>query len=280
MARRWKLPKTRNDRIALTVFCVGGLFLLWYELIHIMPFYVRQSGWNSWVYIHIITSLYLAHNIYGNMYMLATTDTTGSGMVWPTQGTSTENGWRYCDVCHCNYPPRSHHCKICDQCVLKRDHHCWFAGYCIGYHNHRYYLALVFHMVLAAIYCNVYNFQFVSQIKGGFGFWTILSFVGPHVGLMLGYYDLYTFFITTLTSTGSLLLFLFSWMLVIQMQQLKYGQTKHEHKRGIKIYNLGFFNNLKEIVGDNWHLVLLSPFFPSKLSGDGLKFSKVFPKSE
>ncbi|KAI8982965.1 hypothetical protein BDB01DRAFT_135481 [Pilobolus umbonatus] len=31
---------------------------------------------------------------------------------------------RFCHMCECFKPDRSHHCKECNSCVLKMDHHC------------------------------------------------------------------------------------------------------------------------------------------------------------
>ena len=272
-AFRYEFPKSGKDKLGFLVFILGGVFLLWYEVGHVFPTYYTEaySDYITGHYIHYFMAGFLAINIYGNMYKLVTTDTSVGRFLF-TSGSFLPEGWRYCSYCDLNLPPRSHHCKICDICILKRDHHCWFAGYCIGYHNQRYYVAMVTHMVLAAFYCNIFNLDFVVNVKGHLTLLTFLSYLGPHMGLLLGYHDFYTFFITTMTSVGTVLLFVFSWLLYIQINQLVYGQTKFESKRNIKRYNLGLRHSLIEVLGRRWYLVLLFPWIPSSLPGNGLQF--------
>lgn len=269
---RFECPRSTNDKIAVPVFIFGGVFLLWYEAFHILPAYCQDNSLPSWeVYIHYTAAVYFAVNIYGNMYKIVTTDTSHKRYLFMSSS-FLPDGWRYCAYCDVNLPPRSHHCKVCDICILKRDHHCWFAGYCVGYFNHRYYLAMVIHMVVAALYCNIFNLNFVVGIKGHLTLYNFLSYIGPHMGWLLGYYDFYVFCITTLTTVGLVLLFLFSWLLYIQLAQLWWGQTQHEHKKHIKVYNMGLRNNVREVLGRRWFLALLLPWIPSQLPGAGIQF--------
>lgn len=265
--RRWSLPHTNNDRIALIVFILGGLHLLWYEIRLILPVYYEELTMKA--YCHVIVAAMLAFNVYANMYMLATVDVTCSRRIFPSW---MSIGWRYCEKCQQNVPPRSHHCKLCDTCVMKRDHHCWFAGYCVGYHNHRYYCMMVIYIVITAIYCNVFNYQFVTDVKGELGVLNVLSFFGPPAFYLFGYYDLYTMYVTQMSMIGAMLLVLFSWMLQIQLAQINSGQTQYEKKKGIKKYNMGLMRNIVEILGSRWYLVWLSPWIPSPLPGNGIEF--------
>ena len=264
------LPRTLADRIALSVFTLGGIFLLWYEIFHIMPTYYAEQ--TSTTYIHLFFAIFFAANIYGNMFMLATTDTTGSDVVFPSRHAPA--GWRYCEKCDANVPPRSHHCKICDVCVLKRDHHCWFAGYCIGHDNQRYYIVMVVYMVLAGIYCNVFNADFVANVKfpNGVGVFSVLSFIAPHASFIFRFEDIYTSFVTSLTTIGVLLTCMFVWLLHAQLSQLRHGQTQFEKKKGIYTYDVGLYDNVVDVLGKKWYLVWLFPFIPSRLPGDGITF--------
>ncbi|XP_046337134.2 probable palmitoyltransferase ZDHHC24 [Haliotis rufescens] len=268
MARRWKLPNRRGDQIALAVFTFGGVFALWYEVFHVLPTFYPE--WTTESYVHCVLAAVLASNIYGNMFMLATTDVSGTDLVMPTG--PAPKGWRYCDTCVSNYPPRSHHCKLCNICVLKRDHHCFFSGYCIGYHNYRYYVVMVTYMMLAGIYGNIFNLSFVLEAKGGISFWRLVSFCAPHVGFMFGFESLYVSFITSVTSVGFLVTYCFAWLFLNQVIQIYKGQTMHERKKQISTYNLGLKHNIVEALGKNWCLVWFAPWIPSKLPGDGLSF--------
>ncbi|CAO3666692.1 unnamed protein product [Rhizopus microsporus] len=46
---------------------------------------------------------------------------------------------RYCHICECFKPDRSHHCRECNKCILKMDHHCpWVSG-CVGFGNYKFF---------------------------------------------------------------------------------------------------------------------------------------------
>ncbi|XP_052788259.1 probable palmitoyltransferase ZDHHC24 [Mya arenaria] len=273
---RLELPKTLLDALGQVVFIFGGALLLWYEVWHILPTYYsdvgdhgnKESDRQSEIRIHYAVAVFFAVNVYGNYYKIVTTDTSQKRYMF-TSGSLLPDGWRHCFECNLNLPPRSHHCKICDTCILKRDHHCWFTGCCIGYFNHRYYIAMVTHCILTALYCNIFNLDFVISVKGHLTLFNLLSYIGPHFGLIFGYYGFYDFFITTMTTVGTVLFFIFCNLLYIQLKQIYYGQTKYELKKNIKSYDLGLCYSLRECMGKRWYLILLFPWIPSPLPGSG-----------
>ncbi|OAD73740.1 hypothetical protein PHYBLDRAFT_145211 [Phycomyces blakesleeanus NRRL 1555(-)] len=62
---------------------------------------------------------------------------------------------RYCDVCHCIKPDRSHHCKDCNACILKMDHHCpWVSG-CVGLGNYKFFYLFVVYTCLYSLWVAV-----------------------------------------------------------------------------------------------------------------------------
>lgn len=276
---RLHLPRNKYDALGILTVIFGGLFLLWYEIFHILPTYYPAVDKNQEeemtqlleLCIHYAIAAYFAMSIYGNMYKVITTNTSKSRFRFISSSLLPE-GWRYCSECDLNLPPRSHHCKLCDTCILKRDHHCWFTGCCIGYYNHKYYVAMVLQMFLAALYCNIFNLTFVVSVKGHLTLYTFLSYIGPHMGWLLGYYDFYVFLITLLTTVGTVLLGLLSWLLYIQVCQIIFGQTRYECKKNIKKYSFGILHNTKEVLGKRWYLVFLFPWIQSPLVGSGTQF--------
>lgn len=278
--KRLQLPSNRYDAFGLLSVTFGGLFLIWYEVFHILPTYYPEGSSSSpeeeqnriqELYLHIAVAVFFAVNIYGNLYKVVTTNTSKSRFHF-ISSSLLPDGWRYCSECDLNLPPRSHHCRLCDTCVLKRDHHCWFTGCCIGYYNQKYYVAMVLQMFMAALYCNIFNLTFVVSVRGHLTLYTFLSYVGPHMGWLLGYYDFYVFLITLLTTVGTVLLGLLSWLLYIQINQIVLGQTSYENKKKIDKYNLGVIHNIREVLGSRWYFVFLFPWIPSPLIGSGTQF--------
>ncbi|KAK3728789.1 hypothetical protein RRG08_013512 [Elysia crispata] len=185
---------------------------------------------------------------------------------------SSSDGWKYCQLCQIEAPPRSHHCKICAECILKRDHHCWFSGYCVGFQNHRYFICLVLHASVAGLFANIYNWEYVMAVKGGFTWTTLPSLLAPHVGLVFGHYSAYQFIITCITSVGTMFTIFFVSLLGIQINQMFHGQVQYERKKDITDYSLGFNNSVIEIFGSAGLWALFCPFLKSTLPGDGTSF--------
>ncbi|KAK7102573.1 probable palmitoyltransferase ZDHHC24 [Littorina saxatilis] len=264
----WRHKRALGDQISMSIFFFGGIFLIWYELIHIPSFY--HTEWSLAYTLHLLLFIFLAVNIYGNWLMVFLTDVTGKGMVYPTG--SLPHGWHFCDECGANRPPRSHHCRLCRACVLKHDHHCWFPGTCIGYDNHRYFLALCVYITVAAFYGNIYNWSFVWSVKGEYTLLNLLSLIFPLLTVALGHETWYTFCITTLTMFGIALMNIFTWVLVLQVLQILHGQTRYERTQRITKYDRGLWANLEEVLGYRKFLVLLCPWLRSSLPGDGVSF--------
>ncbi|RUS76545.1 hypothetical protein EGW08_015700 [Elysia chlorotica] len=265
------LPQNNKEFLYFTFFWLGGVFTLIYECYFILWSY--HSKWNSTVVILNAMAFYLAFIIYSCMYKMISTDIAfkpqadNSGVKrFPLEG------WKYCEICQNDAPPRSHHCKICNECILKRDHHCWFSGYCVGFHNHRYFICLVLHASVAGLIANVYNWEYVMAVKGGFTWTTLPSLLGPHVGLVFGYYTTQEFIITVITSVGFMFTLLFVSLLVLHIRQMVQGQVQFEMKKGITLYSMGFNNSVVEIFGSAGLWALLCPFVKSTLPGDGTWF--------
>lgn len=269
------LPRYPKEVFLFGLFWIGGVWTIVYETCIVMPYYHRE--FNIAVMLHLTSLAFLACIIYSNMYCLISTDVSIKQIKEP-HGT-LDSGWRYCEKCSCNTPPRSHHCKICDTCILKRDHHCWFAGYCVGFNNHRYFVALALYTSIAGVYANIYNWDFFLNYKGGFAWTTILSLIAPHVGMMLGYYTILEFALTVNTSVGLFFTIFFIWLLCSQVLQMVSGQVMYERRKEIYDYNLGLRNSINEIFGSAGLLGLLCPFLPTRLSGDGTVFPKQADKT-
>ncbi|KAL0083593.1 DHHC palmitoyltransferase-domain-containing protein [Phycomyces blakesleeanus] len=97
---------------------------------------------------------------------------------------------RYCDVCHCIKPDRSHHCKDCNACILKMDHHCpWVSG-CVGLGNYKFFYLFVVYTCLYSLWVAVTATPLVVDAVNhkGLGLdaqWVVLLFIAFMFGLVL-----------------------------------------------------------------------------------------------
>ncbi|KAK2944599.1 putative Palmitoyltransferase pfa3 [Blattamonas nauphoetae] len=55
--------------------------------------------------------------------------------------------FRYCTICNCSKPARTHHCPICNRCVEKMDHHSSWVNNCIGLSNHKFFLLFIVYSI-------------------------------------------------------------------------------------------------------------------------------------
>ncbi|XP_070622434.1 probable palmitoyltransferase ZDHHC24 isoform X2 [Erythrolamprus reginae] len=200
-----------------------------------------------------------------------------------SQGCCGENSRKeyYCYSCQTHVPPRCSHCFSCNVCVLRRDHHCLLLGQCLGYQNYRYFLCLLLYGSVALLYGSLLNGNVVWMLfeEGGLAH-TILLLMLPWLMLLIGQVSFVTFvyaFVTDICIVG--FLFCVSFLLFHSLLALR-GQTTKEWFEGNLRYDLGWRNNLRQIMGSHWLLAFLTPFATSRLPGDGIAFQTSSQKTE
>ncbi|XP_063172961.1 probable palmitoyltransferase ZDHHC24 [Candoia aspera] len=190
-------------------------------------------------------------------------------------------GWDYCYSCQSHVPPRCSHCFTCNVCVLRRDHHCTLLGQCLGYRNYRYFICLLFYGSVALLYGSLLNASMVLTLleEGGLAH-TILLLLLPWLMLLMGQVDVAAFvyaFVTDVCVVG--FLFCASFLVFHSLLALR-GQTTKEWFEGNRQYDLGWRNNLRQVMGDRWLLAFLTPFTASPLPGGEITFQTRSPKME
>lgn len=63
-------------------------------------------------------------------------------------------------MCNVFKPDRCHHCSVCNKCILNMDHHCPWINTCIGFYNRKFFLQMLFYIVILLIYSLFCNFSF------------------------------------------------------------------------------------------------------------------------
>ena len=133
---------------------------------------------------------------------------------------------------------------------------------------------IIVYVLIVAVYTNIYNFEFVGEVMGGHTIGTWLCIAAPHVAVVLGQFEsVHQFFVAFITFVAYFFMVLVGFLLKEQIQYISRGQTKYEYKKKIMIYNQGWRQNVKEVLGDRWILVFLWPWTISR-PGDGIHFRK------
>ena len=96
--------------------------------------------------------------------------------------------------------------------------------------------------------------------------------VAPHIAVLFGFLSIYGF-ICAVTQIMLFCVFLLCiFLLFVQVQCIASGQTIHEKKANITLYDLGIKKNFIEVLGSKWLLAIFCPFFSSPLKGNGINF--------
>ncbi|RHZ88017.1 hypothetical protein Glove_26g100 [Diversispora epigaea] len=169
---------------------------------------------------------------------------------------------RWCERCNYVKPDRCHHCSECDKCVLKMDHHCPWVNGCVGYYNYKFFYLFI-------IYTSIYaDFIFFSTIpfvvdqlrdlnKDLDVQWITLLILGFIFGLLLtGFTIVHTIYIlqnkTTIEGISSRSRTNHVRIQFDSENSLNYGIATT--REGENLWNLGWKQNWKTIMGSKWWL--------------------------
>lgn len=161
-----------------------------------------------------------------------------------SQMCKNDGGFRFCSKCKVWKPDRSHHCSGCDQCVLKMDHHCpWFAT-CIGYANYRSFVQFL--LWLNAYLC------VITSISA----WAIYGFFATE-RWPLREFSLHTLFVLCLGAVFGLCVFVFGgftlWQVFHNRTTIEsYEFQRYRHRKVVNIFDLGWRENWKAVMGPSW----------------------------
>jgi len=251
------------DVLAILGFACGVPFCVFYEAWIVLPTYLETMTQLKF-FLHISLTVFLFVQVYANWLILLRTDASIAAKNKSSDELGSISNASICLQCQLKVPPRSHHCKLCNVCIVRRDHHCYFSGGCIGAANYRYYLIMLLYAWLAAFYCTIFNWHFVGDILGSW-FNVALCLVAPHVALLLRYVSFMQFLCGCLTSIGAVFFSLITYLLGLQLRQLLYGQTRHEMRKAIFLYDKGVPANLRDIFGERYFSVFINPFTTSSV---------------
>jgi palmitoyltransferase len=221
--------------------------------------------------ILLIIGLYLLANTVVNMTRGALTDTTIYSIELQIKQLPE---WKYCSHCEQYAPPRSYHCYACDKCILKRHNHCLFLGKCVGYKNYRFYLLFILYVWLGAVYSTLLNWAHFVGVYNELSFKSVMITMMPMFAWAFGMVSAVQFFFTFINFIAMIMSFLMFFYFLINLRMVLNGQTWNESAKRIKVYKLGWKENLLEVLGSNWLSAVLNAFAGLRLPGDGTFFKK------
>ena len=172
---------------------------------------------------------------------------------------------RYCLICNAFKPERSHHCSVCNICVLNMDHHCPWVDNCIGFYNRKYFMQLLFFVVILTIYVDISELYFVADmciklLKKHIKYSELF-----HVGLVVISYAAVFVFSIIIT------MFLKFHIKLVLNNSTTIESLDTDHKKDNEKFNLGCRQNWEQVFGVEplfWFIPI--PTKRGRPEGDGL----------
>ena len=165
--------------------------------------------------------------------------------------------FRYWQVWDNVQPPRSRHCEMWNKWILKYDHHCFYIANWVGYHNHKYFVLLIFYTTLACIFdslCFVYGWSqgwFDSPVK------SLFSLANCFIQLSI-----------FMTMSSLILLLMLTSVMMIKNTSVAEVKKFYEIICSNSVFNIGIINNIKMVMGENpWRWLLPDAKIERKWNG-------------
>jgi hypothetical protein len=177
---------------------------------------------------------------------------------------------RHCKWCGKYKPDRCHHCRVCKTCILKMDHHCPWIYNCVGFANYKDFFLL---LVYTALDCHLIVWTMLESV--------LRAFTSPQMSLlaMFGTFfgEALAFFVGVLVTMflGFHIYLMINARTTIEFCEKSLPKKPEKVEKaaaadGASPYDLGFWGNLRVILGDRPCLWLVPAF--SQPSGDGVNF--------
>jgi len=150
-----------------------------------------------------------------------------------------KENYKLCSTCQTFKPPRAAHCPECNLCVLKMDHHCEWLQTCIGLHNYKYFVIMIFYGSCFFLLMTITYAKFAWETA-----------FNSHMSLLSSYFIILVFLIMIVVVLR------FFGLIILHTILMLTGRTSREfmkNKKGSQVrrYDLGYSENLKEILGEN-----------------------------
>ena len=174
---------------------------------------------------------------------------------------------RYCLMCNVFKPLRCHHCSMCNRCVLNMDHHCPWINSCIGFYNRKFFIQMVFYLILTI---------FSTLIANGYSIYDLVKFTIINKDFELNW----KFAIKTLAIIiyiidlimGFILSQFFKFHIKLILENKTTIETlDHKGKEFQSKYDIGLWNNWYQVMGiTTWLWFIPLKIYQGKPKGNGI----------
>ena len=235
------IPRFLKDSFA------SSLFLLYYNIIFVLV------GWT--------------------VYETAKSDPGQVPLYWGFYiGDSDTKRTRYCLMCNVFKPLRCHHCSMCNRCVLNMDHHCPWINSCIGFYNRKFFIQMVFYLIIAIFSTLIANFYSAYII--------VYDLVKKYksIEFNLDYTLRFTFILLygIDIAMGVILCQFFKFHITLILENKTTIETlDHKGKDFISKYDKGKWNNWYEVMGiTKWLWFFPIKMYQGKPKGNGIDWGE------
>ena len=262
-----KLVGILFSNLFLLLVCLNyifTIFYIWYPKFLLDPF----KSFLFILYYHLIFFM-----VGWTVYTTAKSDPGQVPLYWGFYiGDSDTKRTRYCLMCNVFKPLRCHHCSMCNRCVLNMDHHCPWINSCIGFYNRKYFIQMVFYLIIVIISTIIANFMSTYNIiyETIINYKTIefnFSFTIKAICVILYIIDIIMGFILSQ--------FLKFHITLILENKTTIETLDHKGKEFISKYDLGRWNNWVQVMGITpWLWFFPLNMYQGKPKGNGIDWGE------
>jgi len=182
-----------------------------------------------------------------------------------------QNGnMRECLTCRLYKPDRSHHCHVCNRCVMRMDHHCVWISNCVGFYNYKYFVLMLFYVLLTIAFvllAMLPRFVHIFRPIVGFKYFICMDMV-----------VFFTYLLTTFIFSNVLPFFIYHVylclhaMTTIEMREkltTESEELRHCSRLARIKWNQGYWKNWTHIFGPPWMWFIPIPAAKPGIAYDG-----------
>ena len=239
------------------------VFYIWYQKTLEDPL----KGFLFLLYYHILFIF-----IIWTVYITSKSDPGQVPLYWGFYiGDPDSKRTRYCLMCNAFKPLRCHHCSMCNRCVLNMDHHCPWINSCIGFYNRKFFIQMVFYLILtifSTLIANFYStYELIKKTIINEEYEFNLSLIGKIIYVLVYGIDLIMGFILSQ-------FFKFHIKLILE-NKTTIETLDHKGKEFHSKYDKGKWNNWIEVMGiTKWLWFIPLKIYQGKPKGNGIDWGE------